>query len=123
MFRKKEPQINLLELIPHRLCEFDVDEKQIVTVKMPRFQKKWMLQNLVPRWKSPTINTKLDSVGSFVWLQSDGTQTVFDIAERMREEFGEDIEPVYDRLKLFLQQLGRREYLQLRHPDGTPVNQ
>lgn len=123
MSRKKESPLNLLELIPRRKVEFDVDDEQIVTVKLPRFQKRWMLEHLVPRWKSPTINTRLDRIGSFMWLQCDGKRTVHEIAEHMREEFGEDIEPVYDRLKLFLQQLGRREYVILTHPDGTPVNQ
>jgi hypothetical protein len=122
MFRKQPPRINLLELIPQRRCEFNVDADRIVTVKLPRFRREWMIQFLVPRWKSPFIQTKLDRVGSFVWLQCDGDQSVHDIAERMREEFGEDIEPVYDRLKLFLHQLGKRDYLSLVHPDGTPFN-
>ena len=123
MSDKEQSRINLLELIPHRHSEFDVDDDGVVTVRMPRFQKEWMIHFFVPRWKSPFIKTTLDRVGSFVWMQCDGTQTVHDIAERMREEFGEDIEPVYDRLRLFFQQLGKREYIRLTHPDGTPIKQ
>ena len=121
MFSKQQSDINFLELTPHRRCEFDVDAEQIVTVRIPRFRKAWMLHFFVPRRKSPYIHTTLDRVGSFVWMQCDGARTVEDIADRMREEFGEDIEPVYERLKLFFRQLGGREHLSLTLPDGTSV--
>lgn len=120
MFTKKDTPINLLELVPRRQCEYDIDEDGRVTVKIPRFKHNWM-KNLVPSWKSPYIRTKLDEVGSFVWKQCDGKTAVHDIGERMLEEFGEEIEPVYERLKVFFKQLGQRGYVTLHHADGTQV--
>jgi hypothetical protein len=121
MFGKKKTveALNLLELIPKRVREFDMDENEIVTVNMPRFEHAWMLRHLVPSWKSPYMRTRLDDVGSFIWLQCDGKTPVHVIADRLLERFGEDIEPVHDRLKVFLQQLTRRTWMTLHLADGT----
>ncbi|MFZ1731501.1 MAG: PqqD family protein [Bacteroidota bacterium] len=124
MFGKKkaeEEALNLLELVPRRKREFEVDENNVVTVMMPRFENPWMLKSFVPRWKSPYVRTKLDDVGSFVWLQCDGETPVEIIAERMREHFGEKIEPAHERLKFFFQMLTRRTWLTLHHADGTEI--
>lgn len=122
MFGKKnQPEFNLLDLIPHRERDFDVDEEGLVTVSVPRFKHDWMMRNLVPRWKNPHIRTRLDAVGSFVWLQCDGSTPTGEIAARMQERFGEEVEPVYDRLKLFLQLMTRRTWIRLHHADGTPL--
>lgn len=118
---KTEDTLNLLELVPHRCREFDVDEHEIVTVSMPRFEHAWMLRYFVPRWKSPYVRTRLDDIGSFIWLQCDGETPVQVIADRMFERFGENVEPVHDRLKVFLQQLTRRTWLTLHHADGKQI--
>ncbi len=120
--KKKETEaLNLLELVPKRTRNFDVDENGSVTVMMPRFEHDWMMRRFVPRWKNPYVHTRLDDVGSFVWLQCDGETPVETIAERMREHFGEAVEPVHDRLKVFLQQLTRRTWLTLHHADGNEI--
>ncbi len=119
--KKEEEALNLLELVPQRKREFEVGEDNVVTVLMPRFEHDWMLKRFVPRWKSPYVRTKLDDVGSFVWLQCDGETPLEIIAERMSEEFGEKVEPVHERLKFFMQQLTRRTWLTLHHADGTQI--
>ncbi len=57
------------------------------------------------RLRRPYVQLHLDAVGSTVWLASDGERTVSDIGERLRERFGEDIEPVWDRLALFVRHM------------------
>jgi hypothetical protein len=37
-------------------------------------------------------------VGSFAWLQFDGSRTVGDVANLLRSRFGADVEPAEDRL-------------------------
>lgn len=44
----------------------------------------------------------LDNIGSFVWQQLDGENTLYDVAQRMKEHFGDTIEPVYRRLFTFI---------------------
>ncbi|MBR9978968.1 MAG: PqqD family protein [Bacteroidetes bacterium] len=119
--KDKKKEYNLLELTPRRLRDHDVDEEGIVTVKYPRFETAVLSKFLVPSWKRPYVRMRLDRFGSYVWLHSDGDRTVDSIAEGMLEEFGEEAEPVYDRLKSFLLQLHRARYLTLQAPDGTTV--
>lgn len=123
MLKKKDQkkEYNLLELTPRRLRDYDVDEEGLVTVKYPRFESAVLSKFLVPSWKRPYVRMRLDQFGSFVWLKSDGGRTVGSIAEGMLEEFGEDAEPIHDRLKSFLLQLHRARYLTLQAPDGTLV--
>lgn len=122
MFGKKEQeQLNLLTLIPQRRRDYDIDEQGIVTVHMPRFESAWMRKYLVPKRRNPFVHTRLDAVGSFVWQQCDGVTSVAGIAERMREHFGEDAEPVHDRLALFIRVLFRRTWISLHHEDGTAI--
>ena len=41
-------------------------------------------------------------MGGFVWLCLDGDRTVEEVGELMREEFGERVEPVAERLGHFV---------------------
>jgi hypothetical protein len=120
-FKSKEPQLNLLELVPHRLAKHDVEDDGIVVVKVKRFKYDWMAVAFLPKWKSHYIHTRLDSFGSHVWTACDGQRSVLEIAESLRGEFGEEIEPVHDRLKLFLQMLINRGFVAMHYADGSPV--
>lgn len=120
-FKSKEPQLNLLELVPHRLAKYDMEEEGIVVVKVKRFKYDWMAVAFLPKWKSHYIHTRLDSFGSHIWLACDGSTNVAAIADSLRESFGEEIEPVHERLKLFLQMLINRGFVVMHHADGTPV--
>lgn len=122
MFAKKTKAAhNLLELVPRRLCEYDVDSEGIVTVRVPRFKYQWMATRFVPKWKNPNILTRLDVIGSHVWLNLDGVRTVAEIAEVSAERFGEDIHPLHGRLSAFIHSLLRRGFISLHDADGTRV--
>lgn len=120
-FNSKKPQLNLLELVPRRVQEFDVDDEGMVTVRVKRFKYDWMAVAFLPKRKSAYIHTKLDAFGSHVWLACDGNSNVHTISESLLQAFGEEIEPVHDRLKLFIQQLTHRGFIVMQHADGTPV--
>ena len=64
-------------------------------------------------FKTPEVsNIDLDEFGSFVWLSIDGKNTVFDIGGKVKEEFGEDVEPLYPRLIQFLNVLKEVKYIE-----------
>lgn len=68
------------------------------------------------RWlvKKPYVSDiELDEMGSAVWQQIDGKQTVFDIGEKLKEKYSEKCEPVYDRLIMYLRYLVRKGWVQL----------
>ena len=112
MGKRSKTDVNLLELVPRRIVEHEVDEARIVTVLMPRFKNRLLKRLLVPRHRSPFIKIKLDEFGSEVWFLCDGARTVGDIAAALREKFGERIEPCHDRLALFFKQLERAGFVE-----------
>lgn len=63
----------------------------------------WLIYLMAPR------RLRLDDVGSFCWRQMDGRRTAGDIADALRAEFGNSIEPAAERLGTFIKQLEREE--------------
>ncbi len=82
--------------------EYDIDKDGIVTVlekqdhKIQKFFRK--LKFKIPMYKKIT----LDEYSSAVFLQIDGRKTVEKIGENLEAEFGEKVQPLYERLLLFL---------------------
>ena len=111
MAKKQQPQ-NLLDLKPVRLMEHLMDN-DLVVVQIPRFRSRWMgwLQR---RLKKPCYQLHLDKIGSTVWLACDGESTVADIGNRLKERFGEEIEPLWDRLALFIRQMRSGKLIELK---------
>jgi hypothetical protein len=111
MALKKDPR-NLLELRPVRLMEHRI-EGDLVVVQVPRFRSRWMgwFQR---RLKKPCFQLHLDKIGSSVWLACDGESTVGDIGKRLKDRFGEEIEPLWDRLALFIRQMRSGKLIELR---------
>ena len=107
----KQSEINLLDLIPERMIEYEIDEENMVVLKAPRFKSRLLKKWLQPRLKNPYLKVKLDEIGSSVWLLCDGRRNVKEIAGILREKFQEKIEPCYDRLGKFFQQLERARFI------------
>ena len=111
---------NLLDMTPVREVEWEEDESGVVTlvrsrprVRGPRSMGRWVSFMLAP----PRI--RLDEVGSFAWLRMSGTLKVGDLAALVREEFGERVDPVNQRLGHLVRLLKRERfvsYLELRDP-------
>ena len=59
--------------------------------------------------KSTSVH--LDRVGGFVWQSMDGVRSVGAIGEAMEAEFGERIQPTYERLVFFLEMLDRQGWI------------
>jgi len=106
MFKKKskEPE-NYLEFIPRHAREFTIANDGKVTVLVPKFENKMLVQYLVPIMKSKDIKVKLDEFGSEVWKQIDGVKNVSAISKNLVIKFGDKIQPVEERLTKFLTQL------------------
>lgn len=102
---KNQAQINLLNLIPVQNVKCDLLEGGLVVLRKPKYSHPLLAKQLLPRMKHPYYKIKLDEIGSFFWLNCDGTRTVQEIAELHRTNFGEKVEPLYERIAHFLASL------------------
>lgn len=103
---------NLLELIPQRLARWEEVDDRVIILK-PKFTHPWMIKHILPRLKKPYYRVKLDEIGSSVWRLCDGQRTVKEIGEILSQNYGEKIEPLYERLGYFFQMLERNRFLKL----------
>lgn len=95
------------------------DAVQCVSIQIPRFRSRWMGW-LQCRLRRPYLQLHLDPIGTTVWLACDGEHSVADIGALLRDRFGPDIEPVWDRLALFVRHLARGRLIALEAPEDQP---
>ncbi len=108
---KEAKTINLLNLVPVRNISWEKNEEGLIVLLKPKIKNPFFAKRLLPRLKSPHYKIKLDSVGSFLWEKCDGKMTVKELAEKLKANFGEGVEPLYDRLNLFLQSLEKNRFI------------
>ncbi|NIW79465.1 MAG: PqqD family peptide modification chaperone [Calditrichae bacterium] len=83
---------------------------------MPKFRRHRLGRWVMGKMNDPNYRVKLDDFGTHVWLHCDGNHTVNDIAKALHEQFGEDVEPVLERLQLFIQKLQKGNFISLNEP-------
>lgn len=65
----------------------------------------------------PVSHIQLDEYGSFLWQRIDGERSVGQLAQELREEYGEKAEPLYDRLVQYMQILRNNRFVLFRGKD------
>ena len=103
--------MNLLDLRPNRSYTWETEAEETVVVLVPKFRNRFLAQWLLPRLRHPFFHVKLDSFGSHVWLRCDGQKTVGEIGHSLQKRFGDRVEPVYDRLAVFIRRLERDRFI------------
>lgn len=102
--KKKESQINYLDLIPERSSQLrwheDIRGKIVLEVENKGVFNT-IAQKLFHRPRYTKIH--LDENGTFIWPLIDGKKTVADIAALVKEQFGEKAEPLYPRIVKYFQ--------------------
>ena len=104
MKKKKVIKANYLDKKPQRKdgLGWSTDEGGKVTLEIPNkgfFNR--LFQFLL---KKPKISyVHLDEMGSFVWPIMDGEKTITEIGVLVKEKFGENAEPLYERLAKYFQ--------------------
>jgi len=53
----------------------------------------------------------LDEYGSFIWQQINGKNSVGDIADLLKDKYGSDAEPLYDRIVKYMQILYNNKFI------------
>ncbi len=102
--KKKESQINYLDLIPERSSQLkwhtDIRGRMVLEV-----ENKGAFNTIAQKLFNKPRYTKihLDENGTFIWPLIDGKKTVADLAALVKEEFGEKAEPLYPRIVKYFQ--------------------
>jgi len=104
-------EINLLDLIPEKNIDWNKNEEGLIVLLKPKFKNPFLAKHVLPRLKNPYYRIKLDAVGSFIWELCDGHSTVKELSRRLKDKFKDKVEPLYDRLGLFLQNLEKNHFI------------
>lgn len=100
-----------LKLIPKRNEEIElrkIDGKYYLLIPMTS-----KLDFLARKLHGDYRRLELDEIGVFVWELCDGTRTIEEIGKKMKEKFGENVEPLYERLVTFILELYKRNLILL----------
>jgi len=111
MKKQEGPDLNLLDLKPVRNIGWEGKDGNNVILLVPKFHNKFVVKWIVPNLAKPNFRVSLDEYGSFVWQRCDGNATVGEIADALKEKFGDPAEPRYDRTARFVQQFLRDKFL------------
>jgi hypothetical protein len=113
--KMNKKEINLLVLVPQRKQTFVRRDDGTVEVIVPRYGGSRVGKILETVIKSKPIRIKLDAVGAFTWNLCDGNNSVQAIGERLKDRFGDKVEPLYDRLAVFFKQMEKRDLIGWKH--------
>ena len=114
--KKKKQQKNYLDLIPERSSEltWSADEEGIIVLEVENtgaFNR--MAQNLFKKPKVTKVH--MEKYGSFLWPLIDGEKTVMELADLQKEEFGEEVEPLYPRVVKYMQIMESYHFIRFKN--------
>ena len=87
------------------------DEKNLIVILKPKFTNRFFAKFLLSRMKNPNYKIHLDDYGSFVWNECDGMNTVERIGRLLEKKFGDKVDPVYERLGLYIKTLEKNKFI------------
>lgn len=100
-----------LQFIPKRLdFEWYKNDEGLVRIKVPKFKSNIGISFCKVIKKENVFTANLDKLGSLVWINSDGKNSVKDILQIVKKEFSTEVN-LDQRLFLFLSQLKNLKYI------------
>ncbi len=122
MERKLKKDENFLELIPKRnpALKYELDENKLVTIVVPNIGFFNKLAQLVFR-RPKTSYIHLDPYASYVWRGINGKRDIAALGKYLKREYGEEAEPLYERLVKFIHILKENKYIGLVDKDDVRI--
>ncbi|MBC7087627.1 MAG: PqqD family protein [Tissierellales bacterium] len=118
MRNKSKTNENYLDYIPKKSSKISTKYKEEGTIQLivPRDS---ILERAVRKifFTPDSYKIDLDEFGSFIWENIDGEKTVYQIAELLKNEFGDRAEPLYDRLIKFMVILENNKFISISNKD------
>lgn len=108
----KKSQENYLDYVPrhNKLFPYQKKENGRIEVRVKNTGLMRRATQLLLR-KPKYSYIELDDFGSFIWEQMDGKRSVYEIGGLVKEKFGEEAEPLYERLVTFIKILHNNKYI------------
>jgi hypothetical protein len=94
-----------LDVVPQKNADWDLGDENRVRIKRPKFRNQTIQNLLTPFMNRPDYSVNLDEIGSATWQEIDGNQTIYQISLKLKAQFGERIEPVFERTGEFFRTL------------------
>lgn len=97
---------NYLDYVPckNRLCIYEYDTYgNVVIIRHNTGVYNRIAQLLLCKPKISYIH--LDDMGSYIWSLIDGSNDVYDIAKAIYQKYGDEAEPLYERLIIYMRAL------------------
>lgn len=111
--KKAKKNENYLERIPKRpdKIKWSTDEEGIVTLDI---ENTGFFNRMAQKFfKKPKVShVHLDKMGSFVWPLLDGEKDIVAIGVLVKGHFGEEAEPLYERLAKYFQVLDSYSFVE-----------
>ncbi len=112
---KKKKEIiskNYLEKIPcpSQHLKWDADDEKMVTLYI---ENTGFFNTIAQKlFKKPRITQiHLDKMGSFIWPLMDGEKDIIELGKLVETEFGDEANPLYERLAKFFQILDSYNFI------------
>lgn len=110
--KTKKNQENFLDYIPKHNALFPYEKKENGNIEIKMLNKGLAKKITQLLFKKPKYTyVELEQFGSFIWEQIDGQRTVFEIGKLVKDKFGQDAEPLYERLTEYIQILRRNRFI------------
>ena len=111
MKKKQIISENYLEKKPIRAdLKWSIDKNGKVTLEIENtgfFNK--IAQKFFKKPKTSYVH--LDKMGSFIWPKLDGNTDIIELGEKVKEAFGQEAEPLYERLSKYIQILSSYNFV------------
>lgn len=112
--KKKKQQKNYLDLIPERASglAWAQDDEGIVVLEV---ENTGVFNRIAQKcFKRPKVTkVHMEQFGSFIWPLIDGKRTVVELADLLKERFGEEAEPLYPRVAKYMQIMESYHFISL----------
>ena len=112
--KKNKLDDNLLDYIPEKNDELRWEEDEgVVLFVENRGWANFIAQKFFHRPRFSQIH--LDEMGSFIWRIIDGNRSIYDISILVKEEFGDNAEPLYNRLVQYMRTLEAYSFIKFKN--------
>ncbi|MCR5700738.1 MAG: PqqD family protein [Lachnospiraceae bacterium] len=113
--KKNNTSQNYLDFVPCRVetYKWEQDEKGDVTIFV---ENKGAFNRIAQKFfKKPEVSQiHLQGIGNYIWPLIDGKTSIYNLGVKVKERFGDEAEPLYERLSEYISMLEQYGFVTLK---------